>query len=147
MVEKKKKEGLVLLPKVEVIGAMWPELLRHLTRKYATVLYPFERKGLVGNVPKGFRGKLKYDEAKCIGCMLCARDCPAGAIEKVSTGISAEKAKDKSLPPEKRKKFKPKFYLDRCIRCGQCIEACPKGAIELTEIFEVAGYSREELRV
>ena len=32
-------------------------------------------------VPEGFRGKIKYDTDKCIGCKLCIRVCPTGAIE------------------------------------------------------------------
>ena len=33
----------------------------------------------------------------------------------------------------------------RCIYCGMCEEACPREAIELTQIYDFAAYSREEL--
>ncbi len=50
------------------------------------------------------------DKEKCIGCSLCAKKCPVGAI----TG-------------ELKKTYS--INSDVCIRCGQCIHSCRKGAV------------------
>ena len=52
----------------------------------------------------------KIDEAKCRGCTLCARNCPAGAINgSVRTPHNIDPLK--------------------CIKCGACIDSCRFGAI------------------
>jgi len=52
------------------------------------------------------------DPVKCIGCTLCARNCPVSCIE------GAPK-KPHAIDDEK------------CIRCGQCKKVCPVGAISV----------------
>ena len=46
---------------------------------------------------------------KCIGCRICEKNCPAGAVR-----VENKKA-----------------YIDgrRCIACGMCAAKCPRGVI------------------
>jgi len=70
--------------------------------------------------PEGFRGKIVYDTEKCIGCKLCIRVCPCGAIEF------------------KEKEKKVKIYLARCCFCAQCNDVCPVNCLSMSNEFLLA---------
>lgn len=70
--------------------------------------------------PPGFRGKIKYDKEKCIGCKLCIKVCPSGAIEFI----------------EKEKKIK--IYIARCVFCSQCNDICPTKCLSMGDEFLLA---------
>ena len=78
--------------------------------------YPEER----WNPPSSFRGRpvLVEEEGveRCVACGLCARVCPALAIEVQAS--ETELAKER---------YPVKFEINmlRCIFCGFCEEACP----------------------
>ncbi|HYS80138.1 MAG TPA: 4Fe-4S dicluster domain-containing protein [Anaeromyxobacteraceae bacterium] len=109
-------------------GRMAGEVLRHATQKPNTVNYP----AVKVEMPPAFRGKLRFHAARCVGCKLCQKDCPAGAlaIEKVG-----------------EKRFQAVFQFDRCIYCAQCVDSCNKDALESTTEYELATLDRATLRV
>ncbi|MEM2081649.1 MAG: NADH-quinone oxidoreductase subunit I [Candidatus Bathyarchaeia archaeon] len=113
--------------KKSAVPPMMKELWAHLFRKPATSKYPLVK----AEVPEGFRGKQVYDINLCISCGLCARDCPAKAIEMV----------------EIEGKRRPLFHLDLCVFCYQCAESCPRNAIKSSRFFELATTNKADLVV
>jgi formate hydrogenlyase subunit 6/NADH:ubiquinone oxidoreductase subunit I len=109
-------------------GKILPAAMHSLFHKTATKGYPYVK----ADKPTKYRGKLKFDASKCIGCKLCMRDCPSNAIEII-------KVEDKV--------FKAIVKLDRCLFCGQCCDSCNKGALVCTKEFELANFKREDLKV
>jgi ferredoxin len=72
---------------------------------------------------------------------MCATACPAHCIDIVAAPAPPEWQSDG------REKYPETFVIDelRCIYCGMCEEACPVDAIELTTLYDLTGYTREEL--
>ena len=110
------------------IGKMLTEVLETFFKKPATNLYPYEKLKMADK----YRGKLTFDPAKCTGCKLCMKDCPAGAIE-------IKKREDGT--------FQAKIDLDKCIYCGQCVDSCFKKALEMSEDIELAQLDKKKLKL
>lgn len=109
-------------------GKMVEFVLQSLFKRPATVNYPFTSMPM----PDKFRAKLKFDASKCIGCLLCVKDCPADAIKIKKVG---------------EKRFECDLDLGKCIFCAQCVDSCPKRALEATAEFELAQVDRNKLKV
>lgn len=104
------------------------QVLRSLFKKPATVCYPSEKL----EMPEKIRGKIVFDPQACIGCKMCERDCPSGAIR--ITKIA-------------EKQFEAEIRLDKCIYCAQCVDSCPRKALRFTGDIELAGQDAKKLKV
>jgi formate hydrogenlyase subunit 6/NADH:ubiquinone oxidoreductase subunit I len=109
-------------------GAMLGEVLSHIFKKPANSNYPFK----AAQMPDNFRGKIVSVDAKCIGCKICMKDCPAN-------GITITKVAEKQ--------FEVTIDLDKCIYCAQCVDSCPRKALASSKEFELASLDRSTLRV
>jgi formate hydrogenlyase subunit 6/NADH:ubiquinone oxidoreductase subunit I len=97
------------------IGSMLSDIMRSLVRRPFTERYPF----VVKPAPERTRGRLEWEAAKCTGCMLCVKDCPADAIQITVVDRAA-------------KKFIFRYRTDRCVYCGQCVVSCRPGALAMS---------------
>jgi len=107
--------------------------IRHLLRHPTVSQYPEQRL----NISRRTRGnELVWSQEKCTGCGTCAKTCPQGAIEIIT-----------STDPVENKYVVEKYEVDTgyCIQCGLCVEACPYDALYMSYAFECAKYRRGEL--
>lgn len=109
--------------------------LRQIFRPKFTRQYPEER----WNPPSSFRGRPVLVEEdgteRCVACGLCARVCPALAIEVQGGETELEK-----------ERYPVKFEINmlRCIFCGFCEEACPEEAIVMSDEYELVFTNPED---
>lgn len=110
------------------------EALKNLAKRPSTIKYPAVRESTVA---PGFRGRHYSDLMKCIGCSLCAIDCPANAIvmEKLPQPV-------KHNP----RGIFPVVDYGKCVYCYQCVFVCPVKAYIATDAFETADYSTSTSR-
>lgn len=123
---------------------VFSEVITHLFKKPATCGYPFEKAHIYPN----FRGRIDFESAKCIGCQMCVRVCPAKAIEiplsKEQPPAPAPVEGQPAAPA--KKKFDCIMKLDHCVFCAQCVETCPKKALIMTQDFELSSVDKAKLR-
>lgn len=108
--------------------------LSNLTKKNVTTSYPDEPI----NMPDRFRGIQKFYPEKCIVCNQCANICPTDCIQ-----LTGKPHPD----PNKKGKIIDTYDInfEICILCDLCTEVCPTEAIVMTNNFELAEYSRDDL--
>jgi NADH-quinone oxidoreductase subunit I len=109
--------------------------MKQIFRPKFTRQYPEER----WNPPASFRGRpVLVEEAgveRCVACGLCARVCPALAIEVQASETELEK-----------ERYPVRFEINmlRCIFCGFCEEVCPEEAIVMSDEYELAFRKTED---
>ncbi len=79
----------------------------------------------VGAITGSLKEKHTIDEGLCISCGLCSRLCAKGAVLNEKGEVLEKIPKDKWEKP----------YIDKaaCAGCSVCIESCPVGCLSLTE--------------
>jgi len=107
--------------------------IQHLLRHPTVTQFPEQRL----NISRRTRGnELIWSREKCTGCATCAKTCPQGAIEIVtSTNLEDNKYEVETY----------RVDTGYCIQCGLCVEACPYDALFMGYSFERAKYRRGDL--
>jgi len=109
----------------------------HVTEKYPEKMRPtaprYHGRHILNRHPDGLE--------KCVGCELCAWACPADAIYVEG----ADNTDAERYSPGERYAGTYQINYLRCIFCGLCIEACPTRSLTMSNEYELALDSREDL--
>ncbi len=104
--------------------------IKNFFKKRVTVKYP-DQELLLSN---RYRGRHLLHIDLCISCGLCAKNCPADAIEMI----------EQTTVDNEKKKY-PQIDYGLCIFCGFCVDKCPKNALEHTDFFHLSTRQIETL--
>lgn len=138
MIQKKRLKDLTLLEKLYI-----PEIVKGMSLTFQNMFRPaftMEYPEVKFVPPSSYRGRPvlaleENGEERCVACGLCARICPALAIEVQA----AETDREKERYPEKFE-----INMLRCIFCGFCEDVCPEEAILMSKDYELAFSNRED---
>ncbi len=103
------------------------EVLSHLFRKPVTIEYPY----VETPIERDSRGRHFPDLRKCIGCSLCAIECPAKVI-------TMKKLPPELKPPKNPRGLYPVINYIGCIFCYRCIAVCPVNAYIISSEYRLA---------
>lgn len=77
---------------------------------------------------KAIEGEIKQkhtiDSDKCIRCGLCGRVCPQNAV-KDENGVTAEK--------QPKKEWSKPYIKNNCAGCSVCVEVCPQKCLKISD--------------
>jgi ferredoxin len=104
--------------------SIFPVLIKNLKTKPLTLRLPEET-----SYPKDFRGPVKIDVKKCIGCGMCAYVCPSYAVRVTEHEDSCEW----------------RYLPGNCTFCGRCMTVCPAQALHMERGSAPAYFSAGEL--
>ena len=113
------------------LATMFPDVFKSIFVHPVTEKYPFERPEKVERL----RGLLQFDPTNCSGCVLCAMDCPAMALEV-------------TMIDRKARKFYITYHTDRCMFCGQCVVTCNKESLSMSnDEWELASLDKNAFTI
>jgi formate hydrogenlyase subunit 6/NADH:ubiquinone oxidoreductase subunit I len=113
------------------IGTMLKDVIGAIFKRPITEKYPFERRA----APERLRGVLNWNPEKCVGCGLCAKDCPSDALEV----INIDRAKKEVII---------RYHVDRCTYCSQCVVNCRFNCLDMSnEKWEMAALNKEAFTI
>ncbi len=134
----KRKKDLTFLQRIylpEIVKGL-KLTLTNMFRPNVTLQYPEQK----FTPPASYRGRPvlvedKGNAERCVACGLCARVCPALAIEVQASETENEK-----------ERYPVKFEINmlRCIFCGFCEEVCPEEAIVMSKDYELVFSKRSD---
>ncbi len=91
--------------------------------------------GAAGNFTAVITKKSRYiDESRCVGCGVCAQECPMEAIDMFNEGLSKAKAVSVRYPQAVPLIFS--INRDKCLGCGVCSAVCKADAIRYDQTDE-----------
>ncbi|MEO0101604.1 MAG: 4Fe-4S binding protein [candidate division WOR-3 bacterium] len=109
-------------PKLRELG----EAIKALFKGPYTVKFPKAPAKVFPN----FRGRIVFNEEKCVGCGACVEVCPAKA---------------RAIEDDKERKIRKVIhYQEKCIYCGQCVRYCiTQEGIRHTPDFELSSLTKD----